>query len=148
MSKPYVYLDRYNRDGFAPAIVRNIPAAAGSHVRAAFHGIGDGKRSLEVYVQPNGYWSVDTSPGPAHGGERTAIVRGRLPIDGEPESVSYVYGGGADDYLTRELRRVRENGPAPDEDFYRLRVSGESSTHHLNITPAQFDRIIGVLGEA
>lgn len=153
MSKPYVYLDRYKRDGFVPAIKRQIPTSEGSHVRVAFHGVGDGARSLEVYVQPNGYWSVDTGPGPAHGGERRPIVRGRLPIDGHPESVSYVYGGGADGHLLTQLRRVREAGPAPDEDFHRLKVTGTTDDPHggsvwLNISPAQLDRIIAALSEA
>jgi hypothetical protein len=83
--KPYLYLDRYAGGGkSSPAITRNMPTDAGSHVRLAVHGIGDG-RSLEFYVQANGHWFVESGPGPMASGERVVLARGRLPVDGEPE---------------------------------------------------------------
>lgn len=53
--KPYIYLDRHDPASRKPALTRTIPTTIGGRVRAAFHGIGDGSRSLEVYVQPNGF---------------------------------------------------------------------------------------------
>lgn len=156
MSKPYVYLERYRplplgsrgigHRGGSP-IERRIPTELGSHVRAAFHNIGDGSRSLEVYVQPNGYWSVETGPGPVTCGARRILVRGRLPGEWGPEEVSYPEPQRTATYASRQLHNVLADGPAPDEDFYRLQVSGESESHRVNISPAKLARIIEVLEE-
>lgn len=138
MSRPFFYIDRYTRDGFAKAVQRLIPTAVGSHVRAAFHGVGDGSRSLEVYVQPNGWWSVETGPGPVSCGKRTPLASGRLPGEWGGESFG-LQRAARDTYASREITRVISDGPAPDEDFYRLRVSGESQSHHVNVTARVLD---------
>jgi hypothetical protein len=87
MSKARVYLAA----GTSRAVERRIPE--GDFARVAFHGCGDGSRSLELYVDERGIWDLAHRPGPAHGGSVVSIARGCLPTDfeftgGPPPEVS------------------------------------------------------------
>lgn len=75
--KPYVYVST-SKVG-ARDITRQIPTDTGSHARVALHGLGDGSRSLEIWTDYRGIWSLESNPGPVHGGGRTTIARGCLP---------------------------------------------------------------------
>lgn len=136
MNKPYVYLDRYTRDGFLKPLRRLIPTAVGSHVRVAFHGVGDGSRSLEVYVQPNGWWSVEAGPGLVSSGERTVLARGRLPGEWGPEEFALqLRCATSDTYAAREVLDQVWRGPYPGEDFHRLKVTGDRESKWLSVSP-------------
>lgn len=47
-------------------------------------------------------------------------------------------------YESRELRRLRDAGTQTDEDFFRMKLTGNGETRWLNITPAQMDALIRV----
>ena len=47
-------------------------------------------------------------------------------------------------YQSRELRRLRDAGTQPDEDFFRMKLTGNGETRWINITPAQMDALIRV----
>lgn len=49
------------------------------------------------------------------------------------------------EYAASELSRLREAGPYPGDDFFRLRVWGNGSTKHVNITDAELAAIINVV---
>lgn len=76
MSIPYVYLVTSKSN--TAAISRRIPTTLGSWARVSFDGCGDGSRSLEVWCDPRGIWSVNSRPGPAHAGETRNLVHGCL----------------------------------------------------------------------
>jgi len=38
------------------------------------------------------------------------------------------------EYRAGQIDRVLSAGPADDEQWFRIRVSGAASTHHLNVT--------------
>lgn len=138
MSKPYVYLDRYKRDGFSPAIQRNMPTEVGSHTRAAFHGVGT--RSLEVWVQPNGFWSVETGPSPVECGSRHVHTRGNLSDDSVWFNVPDL-----SEYTRDQIRDQVNDGPpgaADGEDFYRTKIGG---SNWFNLTTAQVRAIGGIV---
>lgn len=48
-------------------------------------------------------------------------------------------------YRRAEFQSVLDAGPHPDEDWFRLQVSGTEKTKHLNITPAELEAIRDVL---
>lgn len=50
-------------------------------------------------------------------------------------------------YASTEIREQLARGPQPDEDFYRLNVSGNGRTNWVNVTPEQLERIAAVLEE-
>lgn len=50
-------------------------------------------------------------------------------------------------YAASEIERQLERGPYPGEDFYRLQVSGNGQTKHVNITTAQLTKIAAILRE-
>lgn len=50
-----------------------------------------------------------------------------------------------DNYLVRELTRLRDAGTHPDEDFFRMKFTGNGETKWLNVTPAQYDAILTAL---
>lgn len=41
------------------------------------------------------------------------------------------------EHAAREIELQLEAGPHPDEDFFRLRVSGAEQSKHVNVTPAE-----------
>lgn len=45
-------------------------------------------------------------------------------------------------YARTELREQLKRGPQPDEDFFRLQVSGDGQTKTLNVSPDELARII------
>jgi hypothetical protein len=69
MLKPYVYV----ATGVSKDVRRNAPDGA----RVALHHPGLG-RSIEVSMDAEGRWSVDSIPSPAHGGKSVGIARGKL----------------------------------------------------------------------
>jgi hypothetical protein len=48
-------------------------------------------------------------------------------------------------YAQQELTVQLERGPYPGEDFYRLKVTGNGESKHVNISSAQLAAIIAVL---
>lgn len=48
-------------------------------------------------------------------------------------------------YAADEIRRLLANGTQPDEDFYRLKVTGYGATNWVNVTPAQLASIATLL---
>jgi hypothetical protein len=48
-------------------------------------------------------------------------------------------------YAATELREQLERGPSPDEDFFRLNVTGNGRTNWVNITPEQLAGIVALL---
>lgn len=51
------------------------------------------------------------------------------------------------EYLLAQLMDLRDAGPYPGEDFFRVQFTGNGSTHWLNLSPQQFDMIITALTE-
>jgi hypothetical protein len=47
-------------------------------------------------------------------------------------------------YASRMLRELRDAGTQPDEDFFRMKVTGNGETKWFNVTPAQMDALIRV----
>lgn len=47
-------------------------------------------------------------------------------------------------YASRMLRELRDAGTQPDEDFYRMKVTGNGESKWFNITPAQLDALIPI----
>lgn len=47
-------------------------------------------------------------------------------------------------YASRMLREIRDAGTQPDEDFFRMKVTGNGETKWFNVTPAQLDALIPI----
>jgi hypothetical protein len=163
MTKPYLYVARSTPG--SPDISRQIPTDVGGFVRVALN-YPDLKRTLEVWADGEGRWSLDSRPAPAHGGETYHVARGILaPVTSGTTSHDQIVrcyptfapvhlpalapsrSTDSDDaYREREIRRVLDNGPWPGEDFYRLKITGESQTHALNVSPEQVAAIAEIVG--
>jgi hypothetical protein len=52
-----------------------------------------------------------------------------------------------DPYISKMLREQLKRGPAPAEDFFRMKVTGSGETTWFNITPEQLAAIIEALHE-
>lgn len=50
-------------------------------------------------------------------------------------------------YVSTAIRNLLAQGTQPDEDFYRLRVWGNGSTQHLNVSPESLEKIAEILDE-
>lgn len=48
-------------------------------------------------------------------------------------------------YAAQQVRRVLAAGPNEGEDFFRLKVSGDLASHHVNVTPEQLSAIADIL---
>lgn len=48
-------------------------------------------------------------------------------------------------YAVDMLRHLREQGPAPGEDFFRMKATGNGETMWFNVTPTELDAITAVL---
>ena len=66
---------------------------------------------------------------------------------GEVEPICFECGkyNPPESYAAREIRRILDLGPYPGEDFYRLKVSGNGATPHVNVTPEQLEAIAAIL---
>jgi hypothetical protein len=51
-------------------------------------------------------------------------------------------------YAAAELYKMLAAGTQPDEDFYRMRVWGNGSTKHFNVSPESLRKIAEILDEA
>lgn len=49
------------------------------------------------------------------------------------------------EYAADQLRQILIAGPSEGEDFFRLQVSGNGSSNHVNITPDQLKLIARIL---
>lgn len=48
------------------------------------------------------------------------------------------------DYAASEVRALLKRGTQPDEDFFRMKITGNGETMWVNITPAQLE-VIGII---
>lgn len=48
-------------------------------------------------------------------------------------------------YAESEIRRLLERGTQPDEDFYRMKLTGNGETKWVNVTPEQAEKIAEVV---
>lgn len=51
----------------------------------------------------------------------------------------------SDGYTRTMLREQLKRGPHPEEDFFRLKVTGDGETKWLNISPDDLRRIVDVI---
>lgn len=73
--KPYIYIARSTVG--ARDLSRQIPTEVGGFVRVALH-FPDTRRSLEVWADGGGRWSLDSRPAPAYSGPIHPLARGIL----------------------------------------------------------------------
>jgi hypothetical protein len=76
-------------------------------------------------------------PSPGTGRFTCGICRGEEYPPSEPQPTQ--------SYAARELQRQLDRGPYPGEDFFRLKVTGDGGTPHVNVTPDQLAAIVAVL---
>lgn len=51
-------------------------------------------------------------------------------------------------YATSMLMQLLANGPQPDEDFFRVKATGNGQTNWFNVSPAQLEAIAALLNDA
>ena len=57
------------------------------------------------------------------------------PSEGDNLSKHYTERINMSEYAADQLRQILIAGPSEGEDFFRLQVSGNGSSNHVNITP-------------
>ena len=91
-------------------------------------------------------------PGPEDDPDDTLIIGAIMALraGNDADALSHLsrywdQAGEPDSHAAEMIGHVIDAGPAPGEDFYRLKITGDGSTPYLNVSPAQLAAIREVL---